>query len=206
MLYRVLKILLSPLIKLFWIERVEGKHNIPRKGPIIIAANHASYLDFAFLGAAVRRRLFFLAADWIYRNPFFRFIMRITGQIKVDRFSKDKKMVYQAAADVLGRGHILVLFPEGTRSYDGKPLKAYRGVARMALQNQVDILPVAIENSHHVFGRHHKFPRIKRICRVKFLEPISYKEIADKTPEEIVHDILMPEIAREIGHEYEHKT
>ena len=115
-------------------------------------------------------------------------------------------MVYQAAADVLGRGHILVLFPEGTRSYDGKPLKAYRGVARMALQNQVDILPVAIENSHHVFGRHHKFPRIKRICRVKFLEPISYKEIADKTPEEIVHDILMPEIAREIGHEYEHKT
>lgn len=85
-------------------------------------------------------------------------------------------------------------------------LKAYRGTAKIALQNKADIIPVVIHNSFHVWGMHHKMPRFKRICKVKFLPPITYEKMKKHSPEYIIHDLVMPEIARELGHEYEHGT
>ncbi|KKQ94905.1 MAG: 1-acyl-sn-glycerol-3-phosphate acyltransferase [candidate division CPR2 bacterium GW2011_GWC1_39_9] len=204
MFYSITKLLLGWIIRIFWVEKVEGIHYLPKKGPIIIAANHASFLDFALLVVASKRRLYFLVSDFFYKNPFFRLILRMTGQIKVDSFKKGRSAVYQAAEDVLKRGHVLVIFPEGTRSNDGKLLKAYKGVARISLQNEADILPVAIKESHVVWRRGKFFPSFKKICKVVFLQPIIYKEIKHKEPKEIVHKILMPELARELGHSYDH--
>jgi 1-acyl-sn-glycerol-3-phosphate acyltransferase len=83
----------------------------------------------------------------------------------------------------------------------GKLQPAYKGVAKMALASQVDIIPTVIE-SYHVYAAHHKWPRFNQRCRIKFLEPIKYERIKNMDPEHIVHKILMPEIAKELGHEY----
>lgn len=204
-IYFVVRKTFGLIVKLLWIEKIEGKGHIPRKGPAIIAANHSSHLDFAFLMVASKRRLYFLAGEHIYKSKLGKWLMDFSGQIKVDRNSQDKRHVYLSASDVLKRGDLLALFPEGKRSFSGITEKAYKGVAKIALENKADIIPTVIDGSYHIFGRHHRRPRFKRICKVKFLEPIKHEDIEGRSPEEIVHNLLMPEIAKELGHEYAHR-
>lgn len=204
-IYFAVRKTLGFVIKLLWIERIEGKNHIPGKRPAIIAANHSSHLDFAFLVVASKRRLYFLAGEHIYKNKLGKWLMDYSGQVKVDRNSQDKRHVYLSASDVLKRGDLLALFPEGKRSYSEVTEKAYKGVAKIALDNKADIIPAVIDGSYHIFGRHHKRPNFKRICKVKFLQPIKHEEIEGLDSEEIVHNLLMPEIAKELGHEYAHR-
>jgi 1-acyl-sn-glycerol-3-phosphate acyltransferase len=123
------------------------------------------------------------------------------GHIKVDRNVHDKATVYNQAKDILDNGRALVVFPEGRMTRDGKLQMAYHGVAKMALSSKVDIVPAVIE-SYHIYPVHKKWPKFSERCKIKFLEPIPYDKLKNKTPEHIVHDLLMPEIARELGHEY----
>jgi 1-acyl-sn-glycerol-3-phosphate acyltransferase len=123
------------------------------------------------------------------------------GNIKVPK-EGSRGQVYEQAVKVLQEGRVLGLFPEGTRSHNGLTQKAFLGVAKIALAAQCDIVPVAIQDTHRVWGRQHKKPQFKRICQVKFLDPIKYETISEETPERIVHDILMPTISKELGHEY----
>lgn len=200
--YILMKALLGTFARLVWIGKVEGKHNIPSKGPVIIAPNHQSMLDFAFLATVTRRRLYFLVAAKFYKNPIARAALNRMNHIRVDLKAQDRSYIYKEAKDILGRGHILVVFPEGWMTFDGKIQTAYLGVARMALNSEVDIIPTAIE-SYHIYPRHNKWPKFRKArCKIKFLEPLKYSSFKDKAPEVIVHDLLMPAIAAELGHEY----
>ena len=133
-------------------------------------------------------------------------LMNATDQIKVDRSHPGgNEHVYTQAARVLGRGHLLSVFPEGWMSKDGITTKAYRGVARIALQNKVDIVPVVFKGSHHIYPYNAKGPVFGKKCTVVILEPLKYSKIKNLTPAKIVHDLLMPKIAAELGHEYAHR-
>jgi 1-acyl-sn-glycerol-3-phosphate acyltransferase len=200
--YFLMKLLLGNFTKLVWIGKVEGKHNVPRSGPVIIAPNHQSMLDFCFLATVLNRRLYFLVASKFYKNPIARLALNRMNHIRVDLKQGDRSYLYDAAKNILDRGHTLVVFPEGWMTFDGKIQKAYLGVARMALASKVPIIPTVIE-SYHIYPRHNKWPKFFNArCKIKFLEPIPYDKLKNKTPEHIVHDLLMPEIARELGHKY----
>jgi 1-acyl-sn-glycerol-3-phosphate acyltransferase len=122
--------------------------------------------------------------------------------VRVDLDVEGKKRLYADAHHVLTCDKALVVFPEGWMTFDGKLRKAYLGVARMALAAQSDIVPTVIE-SYHIYPRHYKWPKFRAgRCRIKFLPALRYDVFRGLTPEEIVHDMLMPAIARELGHAY----
>ena len=91
MVYWIIRAIIGPLIRFIWIKEVEGLENIPKKGKIILAANHASHLDFIGLGAVCPRKIFFLSKKEFFDNPFLNIILTAMGQIPVDRESKDKE-------------------------------------------------------------------------------------------------------------------
>lgn len=202
--YYFLKGTLGLISKVFWIGRVEGKSNVPRKGAVILAPNHQSWLDFCLLATVLNRRLYFLVGEFVYRVKVASFALERMGHIRVDRHNPDKGAVYAEARRILAEKKVLVVFPEGKMTRDGKIQKAYLGVAKMALESKVDIVPVVME-TYHIYSIHHKRPLFSKRCKIKFLEPIRYEKIKDKTPAVIVHELLMPEIANALGHQYEHR-
>lgn len=206
-LYKLLWAITTPIMKFFWLERVDGKHNIPKTGGVIIAPNHQSWLDPFFITSAVRkRRFYFLIGEFIYRNRLAKWGLEIMDHIPVNRFDSDKIAVYEKADRILENGGALVVFPEGRLAKDGYTQKGFKGVAKMALSAKVDIIPTVIKDSYKVYPLHRKTPKFwgRRVCQVKFLEPIRYETIKDKDLEYIVHQKIMKEIARELGHEYNH--
>ncbi|MBU2545360.1 1-acyl-sn-glycerol-3-phosphate acyltransferase, partial [Patescibacteria group bacterium] len=127
--YSVLKGVLSPLIRKIWIDKIEGLENIPKDGPIIIASNHQSYFDFLCFIAASPRKVHYLAAEKFYKSRMWRPVMNLTGQIKVERVSHDKKGVHDKVYSALDQGRVIGIFPEGTRSANGEIQKPFTGVA-----------------------------------------------------------------------------
>jgi 1-acyl-sn-glycerol-3-phosphate acyltransferase len=201
-LYYLMIVTVGTINRIFWVGEVRGVKNVPRKGGVIIASNHQSYLDFCLLATVVPRRLYFLVADMFYKRPLIRFGLESMQHIRVDLSSEGKQRLYDDTKNVLARGHALVVFPEGWMTFDGKIRRAYLGVARMALASQVDIVPTVVE-TYHIYPRHKKLPKFfTKRARIVFLEPLRYDVFRGLTPEEIVHDMLMPAIASELGHEY----
>lgn len=203
MFYFLLKILLGPLVRLIWVKKVTGLNNIPQsKVPLIIAANHSSYFDFIVLVATFPYRIRFLAAEVFYESLFWRPIMIFTGQIKVDRRKKDKSNVFKAVSDNLKKGRVIGIFPEGTRSRTGQLQRAYAGVAKFALKNKTNILPVAITGAYNVMSPHDKFPKFKKAIKIKYLPQLIYEDFKNYSPEYITHRLLMSKIAKEINQKY----
>lgn len=189
-------------IRLVWIGRVEGFRNVPRKGRILIAPNHQSWIDAFFIGAVLNRRLYFLVGEHVYNNKFASWCVDQMGFIRVDRTAENKSSVYEQSLKLLSEGKALTIFPEGRMTRDGKIQKAYKGVARMALSSQTDIVPTVI-NSYHIYPVHLKWPKLfNGRCHIKFLKPLKYDDFRGLDPAEIVHYLLMPAIAKELKHEY----
>ena len=130
-----------------------GLENIPRTGPFLVAANHASHLDPPFIGAQVPRKIAFFARKTLWKPGFATWWMNGIGCIPVDRDGGSDVSAIKRVLQSLHAGKAVVLFPEGTRSPDGvlQPPKA--GVGLIACKTQVPVLPVRIFNSHVAFGR-----------------------------------------------------
>lgn len=197
--YWIVKTLLGPLIRLIWIKDVRGLSNIPKKGPAIIAANHSSYFDFISLVAVIPKRIHFLAAEKFYKSIFWRPIMELTGQIKVERDSKDKKEVYKKVGALLSKGRVIGIFPEGTRSPDGRIRKTYTGVAKFALDNKVPVVPIGIKGSYEVMSRYDKFPRKKKVISINVGKPMDFGDYYKKEQNQDVYrtvtDLIMKRVS-----------
>lgn len=174
-----LKTFIFPIIKLLWIEKVEGINNIPRSGGVIIASNHESYFDFICLSAVSPRPIRFLTAEVFYKKWWWRLIVTLTKQIKIDRYSKDKKesakRAVRQAVRILKKGEVFGIFPEGTRSPNGKLQKAFEGVARIILMAKVPVIPVGMIGTYEIMSRYEKKPRFKK-CRVKIGKALDFGE------------------------------
>lgn len=200
--YWFLKIILGPLVRLVWVKNVQGLENIPKRGPLIVAANHSSYFDFLTLVAVFPRRIHFLAAEVFYKSAFWKPIMILTGQIKVDRNSSDKSGSIKKITEALNKDKVVGFFPEGTRSRTGRLQRAYTGVAKTALVNKVDILPIAIKGTYQVMAPDEKNPKFDKVIEIKYLPVILYQKNKRLNKEQITHELLMNNIAKEIGQEY----
>jgi len=161
---------------------VEGVQLIPREGPVILAANHRSYLDPVVLAMVASRRgrkLRFLSKKEMFEAPVVGQAMRALGQIRVDRGTGDSTPLEQAI-DALGRGEAIGIFPEGTIPKDGETLSARTGIARLAVATEAPVVPVAIWDTERVWPRSDRVPRVtqllqRRPVHAKVGEPITLK-------------------------------
>ncbi len=199
MWYSFLKFLFSPLVRLIWVKKVEGLENIPPKGAVIIAANHQSYFDFICFIAVSPRKIHYLAAEKFYESPFWKPLMKMTGQIKVERQVGDKMDAVDKANSILNEGKMLGIFPEGTRSADGEMHKPFSGVARFALKNRAPVIPVGIKGTFEILPRQKRFPKFKKIAEIKIGKLMYFEEYYgeenDKVILEKITDKIMSEIA-----------
>lgn len=172
MFYILLKIFIFPFIKLIWIDKINGTRNIPKRGGVIIASNHESYFDFITLYSIFPRRIYFLTGEIFFQKWQWRWIVKLTKQIKVDRNSKDKSESIKQVLNHLKKGDVIGIFPEGTRSADGKLQKAYPGVIKLALQSSCPVIPIGIKGTFEIMSRHKKLPKLIKKCEIKIGKPI----------------------------------
>ncbi|MDR3071794.1 MAG: 1-acyl-sn-glycerol-3-phosphate acyltransferase [Endomicrobium sp.] len=148
---------------LFYRWHIEGIENIPKSGGAIIAPNHISWFDPPLTGSAMRRDLYFMAKKELFNIPVLGWIIRFTNAFPVKRLSGDISAMRHAFA-LLKSGHLLLMFPEGTRSKNGKIGPAKAGTGMVACNAQVPLVPVKIENTNAML----KFKQIK----IKYGPPI----------------------------------
>ncbi|UNS95648.1 1-acyl-sn-glycerol-3-phosphate acyltransferase [Streptomyces tubbatahanensis] len=212
MFYYVLKyVLLGPLLRLVFRPRIEGLENVPSEGAAIVAGNHLSFSDHFVMPAILKRRITFLAKAEYFTGPGLKgrltaAFFHSVGQIPVDRSGKGAG---QAAIDeglrVLRRGELLGIYPEGTRSHDGRLYKGRVGVAAMALGAGVKVVPCAMVGTFELQPPGRKLPRMGRVT-IRFGEPLDFSRFAGLESERTVlraaTDEIIHEILRLSGQEY----
>lgn len=157
--------------------RVEGLENVPRTGPLIVAANHVSFADPPAVGCAMPRPVRFMAQAGLFRPPLFGPLIRKLGAFPVHRGEADKAAI-RRALELLEEGWALLIFPEGTRG-DGERLgEANRGVELLAKRSGAPILPVGIVGTQRWLPKGAKVPRPTRIT-VRFGKPFAWSESED---------------------------
>jgi 1-acyl-sn-glycerol-3-phosphate acyltransferase len=212
LVYQFLKyILVGPILRLVFRPEVEGREHVPRRGAAIIASNHLSFSDSIFMPLVVRRRITFVAKQEYFTGTGIKgFLIRLffvsTGCIPVDRSGGHAA---QAAIDtglrVLRSGQLFGIYPEGTRSPDGRLYRGKTGVARMALETGVPVIPVAMLNSDEIQPPGHIWPRLMR-PRIRFGPPLDFSRYSgragDRSVERNVTDEIMYELMTLSGRQY----
>ena len=141
--YWGLKAIVWPIFRLLFRVRIEGRQNVPSSGPAVVAANHQSFCDSLVIPLVVRRRVTFLAKAEYFDAKRTAWLFRALGQIPIHRQGGDASARALATArEVLGEGKMISLYPEGTRSIDGNVHRGRTGVARLALECGVPVVPV----------------------------------------------------------------
>ncbi|HET9116766.1 MAG TPA: lysophospholipid acyltransferase family protein [Pseudonocardiaceae bacterium] len=200
MFYWLLKhLLLGPLMKLACRPQVRGAEHIPRRGGAILASNHLAVADSFFLPLMSRRRLTFLAKREYFTTPGLRGWLKrrffsAAGQVPIDRSSGSAA---QAALDtgvrLLAAGKLLGIYPEGTRSPDGRLYKGKTGVARMALEAGVPVIPVAMVGTDKVSPAGTKMWRPHPV-EIRFGAPLDFSRYAGLAGDRFVERSLVDEI------------
>lgn len=212
MFYYVLKyVVFGPLLRILFRPRIEGLENIPEEGAAIIAGNHLSFSDHFLMPAILPRRITFLAKAEYFTGPGLKgrltaAFFHSVGQIPVDRSGKGAG---QAAIDeglgVLRKGELLGIYPEGTRSHDGRLYKGRVGVAAMALGAGVPVIPCAMLGTFELQPPGRKVPRLGRVT-IRFGKPLEFSRFAvvqkERTALRAVADEIMHEILQLSGQEY----
>ncbi|MBD0421395.1 1-acyl-sn-glycerol-3-phosphate acyltransferase [Streptomyces sp. TRM S81-3] len=200
MFYYVLKyVLLGPLLRLLFRPRIEGLGNVPSSGPAIVAGNHLSFSDHFLMPAVLKRRITFLAKAEYFTGPGLKgrltaFFFRSAGQIPVDRSGKDAgRAAIREGLGVLARGELLGIYPEGTRSHDGRLYKGKVGVAVMALRAGVPVVPCAMIGTFEAQPPGKVVPNIHPVV-IRFGEPLDFSRYAGMENEKAVLRAVTDEI------------
>ncbi|MFF4395284.1 lysophospholipid acyltransferase family protein [Streptomyces sp. NPDC001480] len=180
MFYRLLKyVLLGPLLRLVFRPRIEGLEHVPSSGAAIVAGNHLSFADHFLMPAILKRRITFLAKAEYFTGPGVKgrltaFFFRSAGQIPVDRSGKDAgQAAIREGLGVLRKGELLGIYPEGTRSHDGRLYKGKVGVAVMALKAGVPVVPCAMIGTFEAQPPGRVVPRVHPIT-IRFGKPLDF--------------------------------
>ncbi|MGW2816959.1 lysophospholipid acyltransferase family protein [Streptomyces sp. NPDC001415] len=192
-------VVLVPLLRWLFRPCVEGAGRVPETGAVILAGNHQSFTDQFLLGVTLRRRLTFLAKQEYFTAPGLRgrataAFFRALGQIPVDRSGKDAaRSALDTALQVLDGGGVLGVFPEGTRSHDGRLYKGKVGVAAMALRSGAPVVPVAMIGTFEAQPKGRRLPRRVPIT-LRFGEPLDFSRYAGMENERLVLRAVTDEI------------
>ncbi len=200
-------ILLGPLLRLIYRPRVRGIANIPRTGGFILAANHISFVDSLFMPLLCPRPVVFLGKADYFESWRTRWFFRGANVIPVRRQGGPAgEAAILAGIDALKRGDAVGIYPEGTRSPDGRLYRGKTGVARMALEARVPVIPVSIRGTRDVMPLDARVPRPTGKVLVEFGKPLSFDRYHDRPRDRFVLRSVTDEIMYEImmlsGQEY----
>jgi 1-acyl-sn-glycerol-3-phosphate acyltransferase len=211
-LYWFLKwIAIGPWLKLVFRPHVEGAENVPASGPAILASNHLSYADWLFMPLTLPRRVTFVAKAEYFTTPglkgwFQRRFFSGAGQVPIDRSGASAaEGALSSARQILGDGDLFGIYPEGTRSHDGRLYRGKTGVARLALETGVPVVPVAVLGTDVVAPPGKKFGTFTR-PGVRFGKPLDFSRYEgmenDRYILRAITDEIMYEIMQLSGQEY----
>ena len=208
MFYWLLKhILLGPLLRGVYRPTVRGRENIPGTGPVILASNHVSFVDSLFIPLPVPRKVVFLGKADYFDDPKTRWFFEAVGVIPVRREGGSaSEAAILAGIRALQAGMVVGIYPEGTRSPDGRLYRGKTGVARMALEGRSPVVPVAVSGTTDVMPLEAKMPRLQGRPVVTFGKPLSFERFYDRPRDRFVLRSVTDEIMYEImmlsGQEY----
>ena len=212
MFYWFMKNLVAgPILKTVFRPWVTGLDNIPRTGGVILASNHLSFIDSVFLPLVIDRRIFFLAKSDYFTGKGLkgwatRMFFNGTGMLSIDRSGgKASEASLNTGLTVLHNGEVLGIYPEGTRSPDGKMYRGRTGVARMILEGHVPVVPVAMIDTEKVMPIGRRIPKVRRIG-VVIGEPLDFSRFegleGDRFILRSITDEVMYQLNRLSGQEY----
>jgi 1-acyl-sn-glycerol-3-phosphate acyltransferase len=212
MAYWLLKyIFLGPLLQLLGRPKVEGLQHVPSTGPAILASNHLAVMDSFYLPLVVRRRITFLAKAEYFTGTgikgwFSRWFFTAVGQVPIDRADADAaQAALRTAQRLLGEGKLMGMYPEGTRSPDGRLYKGKTGLARLALETGVPVIPVAMIGTNVVNPPGTSRLRFGRVT-VRFGKPMDFSRFeglaGNRFIERAVADEVIYELMQLSGQEY----
>ena len=208
MVYQALKSFLIPILTLLFRPKVTGLRNVPQSGPVIIASNHLSVSDSIFMPLVVPRKVTFLAKSEYFTSPGIKgFIKKITfialGQVPVDRSGgRRSEAALLTGLGLLADGACIGIYPEGTRSPDGKLYKGRTGIARMAIESGAAVVPVAMFNTAEIQPTGQVVPKVQRVEMI-FGEPLYYTgDTSDLKVLREITDEIMQKLQALSGQEY----
>jgi 1-acyl-sn-glycerol-3-phosphate acyltransferase len=155
--------------------RIFGAEHVPLKGGVILASNHASFLDPPLVGSALNRDINYLARESLFRFPGIGALLRSWNAVPVDRDgggAKGLKIILNRLLD----GNGIILFPEGTRTLDGKLQPARSGIGLTVIKSTAPVVPVRVFGTFEAYGKNHKFPRPHRVI-VKYGQPMNFEKL-----------------------------
>ena len=207
MAYWVVKAILTPILRFFFRVRVEGGEHIPDEGPAILASNHVSFCDSFFLPMVLRRRVTFVAKAEYFEDPKSAWFFRAVGQIPIKRSGGSASQgALDAATDVLAAGGVFGIYPEGTRSPDGRLYRGHTGVARLALQQGAPVLPVAMIGTREAQPIGQAMPNLFRPIIIRIGRPLTFERERERADDPMVLRQVTDEVMFELrglsGQEY----
>lgn len=206
-LYPIAKAVLTPVFRAAWRFRLEGAEHVPAAGGAILCPNHTSVLDSFFVPALLPRRVTYVGKaeymdDWKTRRLF-----PALGMIPIDRDGGDAgERALATAQRVLERGELFGIYPEGTRSRDGRLYRGHTGPARLALRTGVPIIPIGISGAREVMPPDARFPKLRLPVTIRFGRPITVDRYQARANDRLVLRQIIDEVMYEIrelsGQEY----
>jgi 1-acyl-sn-glycerol-3-phosphate acyltransferase len=163
------------LYKFYFGWRVFNPERVPLKGPAILAANHASFLDPFLVGAGVKREINYLARENLFRFPIVGWVLHRWQAVPVDREGGGAKGL-KIILDRLLAGGAIILFPEGTRTRDGHLQPARSGIGLTVIKSAAPVVPVRVFGTYEAYSRHTRFPRPRRVT-VKYGRPMLFEAL-----------------------------
>ena len=189
--------------------RVFNPERVPRTGPVILAANHASFIDPPLVGSGLTRDINYLARESLFRFPVVGAILRSWNAVPVDRDGGGAAGLRKILNRLFAGGGI-ILFPEGTRTKDGNLQPARSGIGLTVIKSSAPVVPVRVFGTFAAYGRNHKFPRPKKVA-VKYGVPLNFEKLRAEAKvcsksrlKEIYHEVaveIMAAIAKLEPHE-----
>ncbi|QIX25799.1 1-acyl-sn-glycerol-3-phosphate acyltransferase [Nocardioides sp. JQ2195] len=210
MLYAVLHAVVPPVARTVWRPEVTGLDNIPAEGGVLIASNHLSFADSLVIPIVARRKVAFLAKSDYFTGSGVKGAMSKAwfeglGMLPIDRDDAQAALhSLDTALEVLGKGEAFGIYPEGTRSRDGRLYRGRTGVAHLALTAGVPVVPVGLSGTADLQPVGSRFPRLAKV-KVAFGEPIDFsgrfEGVAAGRARRVATDEIMASIAALSGQE-----